>query len=112
MQRAYRLQKARDFESVFKRGAGLGQGGLFLKMRPTALAQSRFGIVVSKKTAASAVRRNRIRRLLREAIRAHAKQLKKGVDVVLVVQPSFQAQNLAGVQAVVTRLFQRASLFI
>ena len=100
-----------DFDSVFKRGRGVGEDGLFLKLARTALSVSRFGIVVSKKVSAKAVERNRKRRLLKEAIRAYAPELKKGVDAVIVVQPTFGAQNLAETKAIVEKLFRRASLF-
>lgn len=105
------LQRSKDFESVFKRGRGVGEGGLFLKMKPTTFSTIRFGIVVSKKTAAKAVDRNRKRRLLKEAIRAYSSELIKGVDAVLVVQPAFEATNLSQTKAVVEKLFRKASLF-
>ncbi|TSC56852.1 MAG: ribonuclease P protein component [Parcubacteria group bacterium Greene0714_21] len=100
-----------DFESVFKKGRGVGEDGLFLKLARTTLSISRFGIVVSKKVSAKAVERNRKRRLLKEAIRGYEKELKKGVDVVIVVQPMFGAQNLAETKAIVEKLFRKASLF-
>lgn len=106
-----RLQRAKDFEAVFKRGRGVGGEGLFLKMRLTALPTIRFGIVISKKVAAKAVARNRKRRLLKEAIRAYSRELKKGVDAVLVVQPAFAAKNLSQTKVIVEKLFRKASLF-
>lgn len=101
-----------DFDSVFKRGRGVGEDGLFLKLTRTALSVNRFGIVISKKVSASAVGRNRKRRLLKEAIRAYAPKLKGGVDAAIVVQPTFGAQNLAETKAIVEKLFRKASLFI
>lgn len=100
-----------DFDSVFKKGRGAGEDGLFLKLTRTGLFISRFGIVVSKKVSAKAVERNRKRRLLREAIRAYTSELKKGVDAVIVVQPTFGAQNLAETKVIIEKLFRKASLF-
>ena len=74
----------KGFDSVFKKGKGVGEDGLFLKFTCTALKVSRFGVVVSKKVSAKAVERNRTRRLLQEAIRAYSPDLKKGVDAVPV----------------------------
>jgi len=105
------LQRAKDFEAVFKKGGGVGEDGLFLKLTPTTLPVSRFGIVVSKKASAKAVERNRKRRLLKEAIRACSPDITKGVDAVLVVQPSFQAQNLSQTKVIIEKLFRKASLF-
>lgn len=100
-----------DFDSVFKTGKGVGEDGLFLKLKRTALSVSRFGIVVSKKVSARAVERNRKRRLLREAVRAYMPELTRGVDAVIVVQPAFGAKNLAQTKAIVEKLFHKASLF-
>jgi len=96
---------------VFKKGRGVGEDGLFLKLTATALKVTRFGIVVSKKVSAKAVERNRMRRLLKEAIRAYTRELKRGVDAVIVVQPTFGAQNLAETKAIVEKLFRKALLF-
>jgi ribonuclease P protein component len=106
-----RLQHAKDFESVFKRGRGVLVDGLFLKLTLTTFPITRLGIVVSKKVSAKAVERNRKRRLLREAIRGYTRELKKGIDAVIVVQPTFEAQNLAETKAIVEKLFRKASLF-
>ena len=106
------LQNAKDFEAVFKKGRGVGQGGLFLKFTQSDdRAPSRFGIVISKKVSAKAVDRNRKRRLLKEAIRAYSLNIKKGVDAALIVQPSFLAQNLSQTKATLEKLFRKASLF-
>lgn len=106
------LQRAKDFEAVFKKGRGVGENGLFLRFtRSSNLVPSRFGIVISKKVSAKAVTRNRKRRLLKEAIRAYGQELKKGVDAVIVVQPTFGAQNLSQTKAIVEKLFRKASLF-
>ena len=48
------------------------------------LEKSRFAIVVSKKTVPRAVDRNRVKRLVREAIRLHLSALDPGYDVVVV----------------------------
>jgi len=111
MPETYRLQHAKDFDSVFKNGRGVGEDGLFLKLTRTGLLVSRFGIVISKKVSAKAVERNHMRRLLKEAIRVYSQDIKKGVDAVLVVQPSFQAKNLSQTKAVVEKLFRKALLF-
>lgn len=47
--------------------------------------QYRLAVVVSKKITKSAVKRNRIRRRLYEAVRAHESQLIKPFDIVITV---------------------------
>ena len=48
------------------------------------LGYSRLGLSVGKVVWKSAVRRNRVRRLFREAFRLEFEQLPEGVDVVLI----------------------------
>lgn len=70
----------------------------------------RAGIVISKKVEKLATRRNRIRRLIREAIRQHIPGVQEGWDLVFVVLPGFELDELKGIALVVKKLLQRASL--
>lgn len=49
-------------------------------------AASRFGFTISKKTIKSSVKRNWIRRRLREAVRLVRSHVRNGYDIVLVVK--------------------------
>ena len=48
---------------------------------------SRFGFVISKKIDKRAVVRNRIKRLLRQAVRENLEKIPEGFDIVFVVRP-------------------------
>jgi len=54
--------------------------------RPNNLPHPRLGISISR-SVGTAPRRNRIKRLLREAFRLHQHDWPKGYDLVLVVRP-------------------------
>jgi len=88
-----RLTKKRDFEKVLKRGKGFKQKTLFLKTVENNLPQSRFGIIVSKKTAKKATDRNKIKRQIREILRKKLNKIKKGYDLVLVVWPFLKEKS-------------------
>lgn len=47
------------------------------------LPYSRLGIIVSKKLVKKATRRNRLKRLIREAFRLNKPQLPKGLDIIV-----------------------------
>src|SRR3990167_10143695 len=64
-----RLKKKRDFEDVFKKGKAVKGNFLFIKYKKNELGVSRFGFVVSAKIAKKAVGRNKIKRILSEAVR-------------------------------------------
>jgi ribonuclease P protein component len=110
-QKESRLKKTKEFEEVFSKGKGFRQGGLFLKVKEGTEGGSRFGIVVSKKVSKQATARNRMRRLIREALRQEREQIKNGAEAVIVVLPEFKENDFKEVQIHVHNLLKKASLF-
>jgi ribonuclease P protein component len=80
-----RLSGKRAFSAVFDHHARRSDGPLTVYTRPNGLAWSRLGISISRR-AGSAVQRNRLKRLLREAFRIGRPELPKGYDWVVVVR--------------------------
>ena len=83
------------------------EGELLLRMSE---GPFRLRIVVSKKVAKQAVRRNRIRRVLREASRKELGAAKEGQGMVLTVLPGFRVTKTQEAQEILRRLFRKASL--
>jgi ribonuclease P protein component len=79
------LRKKRDFELVFKSGVVSRSRNLVLHARPNELGFHRLGLSVSKKIG-KAVTRNRIKRLLREAVRKTMEEAPSNYDFVLVAK--------------------------
>jgi len=65
----YRLKKTDEFSSVFAFRHSLRGGPFQLFYRPNGLATARLGVVVGKRFVRHAVKRNRIKRVAREAFR-------------------------------------------
>lgn len=107
---AARLRKARDFKEVFGKGRGVKNGRLFLKAVAAKNKDVRFGIVVSKQVATKAVDRNRIKRLLREAVKSCMPDVREGYDIVVVTLPGFSAANLQDAKFKVTSIIKKSSL--
>jgi ribonuclease P protein component len=84
--RANRLTRSRDFDAVYRHGRSTSTRYLVLYWFPREDGEegSRLGIAIPRK-AGSAVTRNRLKRLLREAWRGV--QGRDGVDYVLVARP-------------------------
>jgi len=80
------LRRPADFEAVYDRRRSAADSTLVVYVRENGLPYSRFGLSVSKKFG-PAVRRNRIRRLLREAYRLEKADLPAGYDFVLIPRP-------------------------
>ncbi|MBI5779957.1 MAG: ribonuclease P protein component [Planctomycetes bacterium] len=87
LSRKERITNAGEFEHVYKNGAISKSGCLIIRARPNNLEYSRLGIAASKKSFPSAVMRNRIKRLVREAFRLNKHQLPKGLDLIVGVRP-------------------------
>lgn len=94
--RAMRLAHAREFAAVYNARCRKALGPLVVHGRPNDLPHPRLGLSVGRKVG-TAVARNRIKRLLREAFRAMQHDFPRGYDLVVVVRPH-EALNLAAYQ--------------
>lgn len=73
---------------------------------------ARFAVVVSKKVSPKATRRNRIKRMLREALRQSQDMVRPGVEAAIIVLPGFDSKNTAETVKTVRGLFKKASLLL
>lgn len=85
-----RLQRERDFVNLWRRGREARTQGLRIRSVKTSNTKPRVGIVVSKKISKLATRRNRIRRVIKEALRPIIPSLRGKRDYLVVVTPQFK----------------------
>jgi ribonuclease P protein component len=81
------LTRKRDFEAVFKEGMNSASRYLVVYAKPNELSTNRLGLSVSRKVG-KAVARNRIKRLLREAMRKSLDRISLDCDFVLIAKKS------------------------
>lgn len=81
-----RLRRNADFEAVYATRVARKVGPLRLHARPNALSHSRLGLSVGRRVG-NAVRRNRLKRLLRESFRLSQFDLPPGYDFIVVALP-------------------------
>jgi ribonuclease P protein component len=81
-----RVRSRDDYSAVFEPRVRVARGPLVLYGVPNDSKVSRFGLSTPRKIGI-AVRRNRIRRLLRESFRSLQHTLPAGYDLVVVVRP-------------------------
>jgi len=71
-----------EYDAVYKAGRRKSSREFTVFVRPNSLDFSRFGWSI-KKALGTAVRRNRIRRRLREILRLHRQEIAPGWDIVI-----------------------------
>jgi len=103
-----RISKKKDFEEVRNKGRLYYSpfwGCLVLK---TEGKEKQFGIVVSKKISKRAVVRNKVKRLLSEAIRRNMENLgDKGYKGVFLVKQAIVGKSLEEIEAEIKKLWQK-----
>ncbi len=80
-----RLKARNDFERVAAAGKRARHGVIGLIYHPNGLELSRIGISVPERTSKSAVRRNRLKRVVRESIRTKLQALTGGYDIIITI---------------------------
>ena len=84
-----KLIKTDDFSSVFNLRKRIATPYLVMRFKPNALNRPRLGLIVAKKTAKLAVKRNYMRRVLRELFRLNQHEL-PAIDLVIQAQKVFE----------------------
>jgi ribonuclease P protein component len=109
MQRHLRLRRRQDFDRLRQSGRVWRHPWLILSVTPNRLPHNRYGFVTGRGLG-NAVRRNRIRRLLREAVRAAHPGLRQGYDVAFIARSAIVGQPYQAIDQAVRTLLQQADL--
>ena len=118
-----RLQRGYEFRRVYELGRKVGGPLVVLyvleappaggrgptSVLPERIATHRVGIVASRRVG-DAVRRNRAKRLLREAFRLQQHRLKENIELVLVARSALVGRSFPEVAVAVERLFAAAGV--
>jgi ribonuclease P protein component len=117
VERRHRLSRSRDFDAVYRHGRSVSTRFLvlywFVRDDEDRGDEPRLGLAVPRK-AGGAVKRNRLKRQLREIWRELLPQLAEGRDYVLVVRPGLteaaEARGFGWLRERVAEVLQKANL--
>ena len=101
------LTKTPQYALVYGKGSSLASKLLVLKTNGNGRPLSRYGFSVSRKVG-NAVVRNRMKRWLREILRATT--LKAGHDIIFIVRPAASATDYWELKKAVADVLSRARL--
>lgn len=108
---ANRLRRPADVERVRQQGRSLRHPLVILLVLSNDLETSRFAFVASRRVG-NAVKRNRAKRLLREAVRLHQKQIAPAWDCVFIARPLLSQASYQETETAVLQLLKRARLLV
>ena len=95
-----RLRHPREFRAVFSKKQKTSDRFFVVYFLKNSLDRSRVGITVSRKVSTRAVKRNRVKRLIRESFRTYQFS-GDGLDIVVIAQ---RATTLASNQEIISSL--------
>lgn len=112
MQRRFRLTRSEDFKRVRRSGKSYAHPLvvlIVLKSVKSGGPRIRVGVAAGR-TVGTAVKRNRAKRLLREAMRPLIPDIAPGLDLLLIARPGLSSASLEEVHQALLSLLQRAQI--
>ena len=110
--RRYRLREEHDVKRVRSRGRSVAHGALVLRYIPNSLdpQQNRYTVIAGKRCGNS-VQRNRLKRVVREALRAWHPILHQGYDLAFICRGDVnEMPDLETAQKTVNQILKRTDL--
>ena len=103
------LSRPRDFATIQTTGTVRSHPLLVVRTLRTDLENTRFGIATGRKLGGAVVR-NRLRRRLREALRALAPSFQPGWDVLIIARPALVNATHGELTEAIARLLRRGGV--
>jgi ribonuclease P protein component len=110
LHRSHRLRKNEHFQAVFQQGSSAANRQFIVyAAKQEGQAAFRAGISVSKKIG-NAVTRNRVKRLIREAVGRLEGVIEPGHDLVIIARPGVEEMSLDSIEQSLLHVLKRAKV--
>jgi ribonuclease P protein component len=103
------LSRPQDFTALQERGTSRSHPLLIVRSLRTDLQVTRFGLSTGRRLGGAVVR-NRVRRRLRETLRAMAPSFQPGWDVLIIARPGVVEANRDALGTALRRLLGRSGV--
>lgn len=111
MKRTFRLTRSNEFKRVRQSGKSFAHPLIVLIASASEQEGTRVGVSASR-SLGSAVKRNRAKRRLREAMRPLLPALRPGWHLILLARKPLLQAEFAEIQSAIAQLLQRSDLLI
>ena len=102
-----RIRKNSEFRQILEKGERVETDNLRFYFTENNLGFSRIGLSLGKKTG-NAVKRNRIKRLIREIFRTNKKRFKKGYDIIVIGREAIPEISLQKIEIVFNKALSKS----
>lgn len=103
------IKKNMDFRRIYATAKSYANTELVLYCRPNDGSSTRFGISISAKVG-NAVMRNKIKRQIKEILRANLDIIKQGYDIIFIVRIRCNTASFTQITGSVMHLLKKASV--
>jgi ribonuclease P protein component len=110
---SHRLKGRKVFNDIFRLGKTFSTGVMMMKVALREKSQpSKFGFAASLKFSKKAAERNKVKRWMREAVRARLADIQPGKEVVFLISPKVPKGelNLCLIQENIENLLKQAKI--
>jgi ribonuclease P protein component len=107
LQKKYRLRRREDFRKVFRTGRSVANREFVVYTKPKKTGTIRLGISISRRVG-NAVRRNRIKRQMKEITREWIKDISSNEDIIVIVRKPVSNMNYLQIQSSLRHVLGKA----
>ncbi|MFA6807587.1 MAG: ribonuclease P protein component [Eubacteriales bacterium] len=108
IQNQYRMKKNSEFKKVFSSGKSFASKYVIVYI---SRGKTKFGFIASKKIG-NAVKRNRAKRLMREALRLNYGKIKDGYQIIIIARANINGVCLCDVENSILYVMKKACILI